>query len=622
MKRLFALCLIFLFLVLAACKGEKPENSAPPTATLTDADISDTPDDTKDPENLDLADRAEGSRVEAEKLTIKKGVAHGIDVSKWQGKIDWSAAAKSGISFAIIRIGFRGEDGKIYPDENADYNIQQAQKAKILVGVYFFSTAKTEKEAMEEAAFTASAIKGYKISCPVVYDCEGYKNETSRMHTLTAKERTENALSFLDYIKGQGYEGMFYGSKNDLEDESIWDTALIEKSYKVWVAHYSSPTYPQRETPDYSGEYAMWQYTNRGTVKGIDGNCDMIVSYTEFKEEKAKDSTAAKTDAAPPKTAEELLYTDANDSVTAKDTVNIRKGASTKYDVVGTLKSGTFLKRTGIGKNGWSRLLYNGQTVYAITSYLTDKVIETEKEDIVDGVKFTAANDSLTPKDTVNLRSRPSTSGEKVATIKNGTFLKRTGIGSNGWSRLLYNGQTVYAVTSYLTDKVVEAEKPDTVNGMTFTPKSDRVTAKIEVNLRKAPSTDSESVGKLISGTFIERTAISDKGWSRLSFNGQTVYAVTSYLTTDAPEIKPEEKPSTEQATITEHGMVFSVVSPVNVTAKEETNLRDKPTTDGSTVVHKLLNGEYVTKTAISKSGWARLSYNGQTVYAIDSFLR
>ncbi|MBQ1231833.1 MAG: SH3 domain-containing protein [Clostridia bacterium] len=616
MKRAVCFILTLLILTLCACKDEDPNSST--VDTLTNADISVLPDDEKDPENRE--ENEIGSRVEAETIKVKKGVAHGIDVSKWQGKIDWQKVAKSGINFAVIRVGFRGEDGKIYPDENFDYNIQQAEKNGILVGVYFFSTAKTENEAKEEAAFTADKIKGYKISLPVVYDCEGYKNTDSRMFSLSADERTQNALAFLQSIEKYGYKGMFYGSKNDLEDANIWNVKLLEKQYKIWVAQYSSPTYPQKENPDYYGKYDMWQYTNRGIVPGVDGNCDMVLSYSEYKESKPINKNTVNKDAAPPKTQQELLYTDANDSVTAKDSVNLRTGPSTKYDVVGTLKSGTFLTRTGIGKNGWSKLIYNGQTVYAITSYLTDKVIEKETEDIVDGIKFTPANDSVTPKDTVNLRSRPSTNGEKVATVKNGTFLTRTAIGANGWSRLSYNGQTVYAITSYLTDKVIEREEQDVVGGMVFTPQSDRVTAKIEVNLRKAPSTDSESVGKLTSGTFIERTAVSDKGWSRLNFNGQTVYAVTSYLTTNAPEISSDTQTSEEE--FTEHGMVFTKISPVNVTAKEKTNLRDKPSTDGTTVVHELPNGEYVTKTAVSKSGWARLNFNGQIVYAIDSFLR
>ena len=148
MKRAVCFILTLLILTLCACKDEEPKLST--ADTLTNADISVLPDDEKDPENRE--ENEIGSRV-----------AHGIDVSKWQGKIDWQKVAKSGINFAVIRVGFRGEDGKIYPDENFDYNIQQAEKNGILVGVYFFSTAKTETEAKEEAAFTADKIKGYKI---------------------------------------------------------------------------------------------------------------------------------------------------------------------------------------------------------------------------------------------------------------------------------------------------------------------------------------------------------------------------------------------------------------------------------------------------------------------------
>ena len=102
--------------------------------------------------------------------------------------------------------------------------------------------------------------------------------------------------------------------------------------------------------------------------------------------------------------------------------------------------------------------------------------------------------------------------------------------------------------------------------------------------------------------------------------NGTAVYAVTSYLTTDAPEINYEET-SSDNTSVTEHGMTFAAVK-LNVTAKEEVNLRDRPSTSDSNVVYTLKNGEYITKTGVcNESGWARLEYNGQTVYAIDSFL-
>ena len=361
MKR-FLVCLLAAVLLLAAgCKSDNNESGGASSAETVTQNITEAePDDTADPENTDLGE-ALGNEVSAQDIDPLTDRALGIDVSKWQGKIDWKAVKSDGIDFAIIRIGYRGENGVLYRDSNADYNIQQAQKAGLLVGVYFFSTATSTDEAREEAAFVAKAIKGYKISYPVVYDCEGFSAQGSRMYNLTSAARTMNALAFLGDIKAAGYEGMFYASKFDLE--GAWDTQSIESDYKIWVAHYPSVTYPQAERPQYSGKYAMWQYTNRGRVKGVEGNCDMIVSYFLAEEKNAVDKNAAPPAAEAPKTQEELLYTDASDSVTAKEEVNLREGPSTKYAIVATLKSGDFLTRTGIGKNGWSRLTYNGKTV-------------------------------------------------------------------------------------------------------------------------------------------------------------------------------------------------------------------------------------------------------------------
>ena len=162
-------------------------------------------------------DRPSGETVKIAEIEPKTGVNNGIDVSKWQGKIDWSKVKNAGIDFAVIRIGFRGENGKIYKDEYADYNIQQASKNGILVGVYFFSTAVNTNEAVEEAEWVRENIKLYSVSLPVVYDCEGFHNSSSRMYNLSNKQITDNALSFINKIKSLGYDAMFYASKNDLE---------------------------------------------------------------------------------------------------------------------------------------------------------------------------------------------------------------------------------------------------------------------------------------------------------------------------------------------------------------------------------------------------------------------
>ncbi len=540
-KNITVVLMVFSMICLCACQknivntSSIEEVSSSPTQSQLENIIY---DDTVDPENREI-NRDNGEAVQFTKPEITE-VAHGIDVSKWQGKIDWQTVKSTGIDFAIIRIGYRGENGIIYRDENADYNIQQAQKSGVLVGVYFFSTARNTVEAQEEAAWTIDAIKGYKISYPVVYDCEGYTNTNSRMFGISAQARTDNAIAYLGHIKSAGYDPMIYGAKSDFENTVLWDISRIEPHYKVWIAHYSKVIYPAKQTPDYNGKFDMWQYTNRGAIDGIEGNCDMIVSYFTAQEASAKDSFATPNEAKPPKTQEELVYTNANDQVTAKEEVNLRLGAGTKFDIVATLKAGEFIERTGIG--------------------------------------------------------------------------------SNGWSRLLYNGQTVYAITSYLSNEVIKVEKPDIVNDMMFISCDDSVTAKMEVNLREQPTTDSEIVGKLTSGTFLTRTAISDKGWSRLEYNGRMVYAITNYLTNNAPEIN-QQPPQSEGGVIVEHGMTFTLQA-VNVTAKEEVNLRDMPTTNQSNIVYTLKNGEYITKTGVcEQTGWARLEWEGQTVYCIDSFL-
>ncbi len=533
LKRIITIFLsLSILLLIVGCKEEakpKNESSKPINNNFNVADE----DDTKDPENIENT-KTDGEKVNISDIKAKKGVQNGIDVSKWQGKIDWQKVKKSGIDFAIIRIGYRAENGQLYRDSNADYNIQQAQKAGVLVGVYFFSTALNEQEAIEEAQLTISLIKGYKISYPVVYDCEGFKNADSRMYSLTAEQRTQNAIAFLDTVTKAGYEGMFYGSKADLTDNTAFDTAQIEKKFKIWIAQYKNPPYPQSQAPDYTGEYDMWQYTNKGIVSGVEGNCDMVVSYFEKTVQPPKDSNTQITTAKPPKTQDELLYTDVDESVTAKDEVNLRSGAGTNFDVVSLLKNGTVIKRTGIGKNGWSRLSLNGQTVYAITSYLTTDLSSKPEAppDIVDGNTFTPTSDSVTAKEEVNLRLSPTTSGQIVALLKNGTVLQRTATSNKGWSRLIYEGKTVYAVSSYLTTDL--SHKPPVDDGIKteFQSVNEQVTAKSETNLRTRPSvTDSTVVYTLKNGEYITRTGISTNGWSRLNYNGQTVYAVSSYLT-------------------------------------------------------------------------------------------
>ena len=472
-----------------------------------------------------------------EKKEVK---AKGIDVSKWQGKIDWKKVKSAGIDFAIIRIGQRAENGKIIKDDFADYNIQQADKNGILIGVYFFSTAISSSEASEEAQWVAENIKSYPISYPVVWDCEGFSESDSRMFSLTNEQRTANAVSFLNKIESLGYEGMFYGSATELSGSLKWNTPKIEASFKIWLASYPQVTYPQISVPDYQGKYDMWQYTDKGAVSGIKGNTDMVVSYFAVKKAAAKSNKAAPVASAPKEI--DNIYTSTNEKVTAKDVVNLRDSASTKGNVVGSLKNGDVLTRTATGANGWSKLSYNGKTVYAVSSYLTtDLSYKPPTNSSNDG--FKPVNEKVTAKDKTNLRSVPngSDSGTVVYTLKNGEVAVRIGVADSGWSKVTYGGKTLYAISSYLTTDLsykppVESNSSSETSSSglktTFTDVDEQVTAKSETNLRSLPSvTDSEVIYTLKNGEYVTRTGVSSNGWSRLEYNGKTVYAVSSYLT-------------------------------------------------------------------------------------------
>lgn len=536
-------------IILVAVSAGKKKASSEGEQDKVVYDTSITGDAEQDPENVETEEE-DGADVDVQDLSEERGRSNGIDVSKWQGKIDWQKVKKSGIEFAFIRIGYRGENGVVYKDDNADYNIQQAQKAGVLVGVYFFSTAVSDAEAKEEAEWTLQAIEGYPISYPVVYDCEGYKNSTSRMFDLTATQRTTHAMTFLETVKDVGYDVMFYGARGEIEDEAYWDIQSIEKRYKIWVAQYSGVAYPQKDTPDYQGKTAAWQYTNKGRVDGVSGNVDMVVCYFTKKQAAAKNPSAVPPTAKAPLTDEEKLYTAVNEQVTAKELTNLRTAATTKSDIVVALKNGEVATRIGVGKNGWSKLQYNGQTVYAITSYLTTdleikQTIQTpgQQKDIVAGHEFSPKSDKVTAKEYVNLRVLPTTDSESVGQLKSGEFIERTAVSNRGWSRLIYNGQVVYAKTSLLSNEVVTPVTPSTPpsTGDGYTSVDEQVTAKEKTNLRTKPTTGegSEIVHELLKGEYVRRIGVHTNGWSKLEYNGQTVYAVSSYLTTEqvqAPE--------------------------------------------------------------------------------------
>lgn len=387
-------------------------------------------------------------------------VVYGIDVAKYQGTIDWQQVAASGIDFAMVRVGYRTQKtGEICEDANARYNLQEATANGLMVGAYFFSSAVTREEAIEEADWVANLISQYQITYPVAYNCEGFTQTDSRQYSLTQSERTEFAMAFLNEIYSKGYTPMFYAAKNELESDAQWDTSRLEEIYKIWVAQYPAYTI---EKPEYSGKYAMWQYTNQGTVAGIEELVDVNIAYFTYAQ-----TADAKSDETPEMVTADvealMNFTEVNETVTAKEKSNLRDIPSQEEEstVMATLINGETATRTGISDSGWSRVEYNGNVYYAVSNYLTTDLTYQastgEGSGSGDGIKtkFSEANDQVTAKIEVNLRSLPSVTNPDasvVAVLHNGEVVTRTGINQEfGWSRIEYNGQTLYCISSYLT---------------------------------------------------------------------------------------------------------------------------------------------------------------------------
>lgn len=427
--------------------------------------------DAEDPQTETMGTE-EGTEVDVSKLLSSETAAEtdrlsfGIDVARYQGTIDWAQVAASGVDFAIVRTGYRMDSTReIVADSNARYNMQEAQKNGIKLGVYFFSTAVSEAEAVEEANWVADYIAQYRITYPVAYDCEGFERADSAQYGLSKESRTDIAIAFLNRIYERGYTPMFYASMGELTGEAKWVTSRIENTYKIWVSQYPAAPYPQTEKSSYQGVHAMWQYTNRGTVAGIGRPVDVNIAYFGY------EGTAEAQNGEAPEEAradvEALMrFTEVNEEVTAKENTNLRNIPSQGDDstVVYTLPNGETLTRTGVSDSGWSRLTYNGQTVYAVSSYLTTDLgyqapKETEQEGAGSGdglkTRFSERNEQVTAKIEVNLRLLPSVTNPDAtvaAVLHNGEYVTRTGINEDyGWSRVEYNGQTLYCISSYLT---------------------------------------------------------------------------------------------------------------------------------------------------------------------------
>jgi len=223
------------------------------------------------------------STIDTDKITMRNGYAYymengeavsttGVDVSEFQGEIDWTQVKQAGIDFAFIRIGYRTYgDGIITYDSAFQQNIEGAQAAGIKVGAYFYSQATNADEAVEEADAVIDALAPYDITYPVVYDWE-IVHDAARTDEVSVEALADCCVAFCERVKDSGYTPMIY--QNKATSMHKLDLPRV-KDYDFWLAEYD-------EKPSYYYDFKIWQYSSTGRIPGIEGDVDLNICFRPY----------------------------------------------------------------------------------------------------------------------------------------------------------------------------------------------------------------------------------------------------------------------------------------------------------------------------------------------------
>lgn len=396
----------------------------------------------------DIQTRAAVSKITHNSKFSGYTIKQGIDVSKWNGTINWKNVKKAGIEFAFIRTSYRGtKTGSLAKDPTAITNMKNASAAGVKIGAYIFSQAITTTEAVQEADYLLKTVKGYKITMPLVFDYEYYSGGRFSSKTkLSTRAKTDICLAFCNRIKQAGYTPLVYANKSMFSSDLY--ASEITAKYPAWLAHYTTKT-------NYAGNYDFWQYTSSGSVSGISGNVDMNFWYikpgttpsygtgsmgstTQVSTPPVTTTTPAKPTAAPavPKLAGKAAsYDKVNLSWKkisgASGYVLYRYDSSKKkYAAIKTIGSGSTVSYTDTKRSMGKTYIYKirsykkagGKTVYSGASGAVK-------------VKTASLAAGTTNATNVNVRSGPNASKKRLAKLAVNKSVTITGM-SGSWYRV------------------------------------------------------------------------------------------------------------------------------------------------------------------------------------------
>ena len=433
-----------------------------------------------------------------------KYIYYGIDVSQWQGTINWKKVKADGISFVFIRCSYTSlKSFNLHTDPKFKANVTAAAAAGLKVGVYHYSGATSATEAKKEANYVLKVIKPYKskITLPVMFDYEPGARVTANYKKTSKTTRTKYATTFCNAAKAAGYTSGVYCSTSWFPD--YFNISSLS-SYSNWDAHWATKN-------TYTGAYDFWQYSSKGKISGIGGSVDCNFWYTNTKIAGAATDNGAFTGDATPKP--EAASTALTTPYVTTSSVNYRMAPGTSGTKAGTLAKGTVINLVyGYHKtvNGekWYKFNYNGHAYYIHEDYVDREVLQ----------NHIAAQD-------LTYHASASTSAAAKGTFSDGTKVQVVQGGSqtaNGtqWHKVKVGSSYYYATAKHLTP----AE--------TFMASA----AKKNVNVRTKAGTDQKKATYIYTGTPVtvvngKAVAVSGERWEQVKIGSKYYYILGSYLT-------------------------------------------------------------------------------------------
>ncbi len=433
-----------------------------------------------------------------------KYIYYGIDVSHWQGTVNWSKVKAAGISFVFIRCSYTTLDSFILKtDPKFKANVTAAAAAGLKVGVYHYSGATSATEAKKEANYVLKVIKPYKskITLPVMFDYEPGARVTANYKKTSKTTRTKYATTFCNAAKAAGYTSGVYCSTSWFPD--YFNISSLS-SYSNWDAHWATKN-------TYTGAYDFWQYSSKGNVSGIGGSVDCNFWYTNTKIAGAATDNGAFTGDATPKP--EAASTALTTPYVTTSSVNYRMAPGTSGTKAGTLAKGTVINLVyGYHKtvNGekWYKFNYNGHAYYIHEDYVDREVLQNHIA-AQDLTYHASASTSAAAKGTFS-------DGTKVQVVQGGS---RTANGTQ-WHKVKVGSSYYYATAKHLTP----AE--------TFMASA----AKKNVNVRTKAGTNQKKATYIYTGTPVtvvngKAVAVSGERWEQVKIGSKYYYILGSYLT-------------------------------------------------------------------------------------------